>query len=50
MCRRPMEWIEEVEIWLTLNDTGILELCERPEIVSDQWNGLGRVLGGKNRA
>ena len=30
--------------------TRILEVCECPESVTDQSNGFGRVLGGKNSA
>ena len=39
---------ETYQTILALESWG-LEVCECPESVADWWNGLGRVLGGKNR-
>ena len=41
---------KEVITGLNTISTGILEVCECPESVTDRWNGLRRVPGGQNRA
>ena len=41
-CHRPMHWLEFKKVFSSI-DTIILEVCECPESVTEQWNGLGRV-------